>query len=169
MSEPLSGFADQESFARFYRQTAPALRRYVTKLVNHGSVADDILQTAYCRMLRNAPVDPGHQRAYLYKVAGTIVIDRARMLRRSQAFETDLCVVQPASAGADHASELRHLMRHLTTRDWSLLWLAYAEGFDHDEIAAITGLASKSVRVLLSRARERAKALLQDNGREGTE
>jgi RNA polymerase sigma-70 factor, ECF subfamily len=169
MSEALSAFADQESFARFYRQTAPALRRYLTKLVNNRSAADDILQTAYCRMLRNAPVDPSHQRAYLYKAVGTIVIDRARMLRRDQAFETHLCVVQPAYARAEHASELWHLMRHLTTRDWTFLWLAYAEGFDHDEIAEITGVASKSVRVLLSRARERAKALLKDNGQEETQ
>jgi RNA polymerase sigma-70 factor, ECF subfamily len=160
---------NHESFARFYRETAPALRRYLTKLVNDKSAADDILQTAYCRMLRNAPIDPTHRRAYLYKTAGTIAIDRARGIRRGEAFETHLSVVQPASTGAEQASELWHLMRHLTARDWSLLWLAYAEGFDHDEIADITGLASKSVRVLLSRARERAKALLQDKGQEGTE
>jgi RNA polymerase sigma-70 factor (ECF subfamily) len=39
------------------------------------------------------------------------------------------------------------------------LWLAYAEGFTHDEIAAITGLAPDGIRVLLSRARARFQAL----------
>jgi RNA polymerase sigma-70 factor, ECF subfamily len=168
MAGPFPGFVDQESFASFYRQTAPALRRYVTKLVNDRSVADDILQTAYYRILKNGPADRSHQRAYLYKTAGTIVIDRARALRRGQAFETGWRVVQPASTEADQASELRHLMCHLSARDWSLLWLAYAEGFDHKEIGEITGLASKSVRVLLSRARERAKALLR-TGKDGAE
>jgi len=43
-----------------------------------------------------------------------------------------------------------------------LLWLAYAEGFRHDEIAAITGLAPDGIRVLLSRARARFVALQEE-------
>jgi RNA polymerase sigma-70 factor (ECF subfamily) len=46
-------------------------------------------------------------------------------------------------------------------RDRQLLWLAYAEGYSHHEIASITGLASASIRLLLFRARRKAAQLLQ--------
>ena len=53
----------------------------------------------------------------------------------------------------------QHVWARLTMRERQLLWLAYAEGFTHDEIASITQLASDSIRVLLSRARARFQAL----------
>jgi DNA-directed RNA polymerase specialized sigma24 family protein len=45
-----------------------------------------------------------------------------------------------------------------------LLWLAYVEGFDHREIAAAKGVAEKSVRVLLFRARKALAAILSRAG-----
>ncbi len=53
----------------------------------------------------------------------------------------------------------------LSERERQLLWLAYAEEFAHEEIAAITGLRAGSLKVLLSRARDRARNLL--GGEEG--
>ena len=41
-----------------------------------------------------------------------------------------------------------------------MLWLAYAEGYSHREIAEITGLASASIRLLLFRARRKVARLL---------
>ena len=49
-------------------------------------------------------------------------------------------------------------------RDRQLLWLAYAEGYSHQEIAQITGLASASVRILLFRARRKLARLLRTGG-----
>ena len=57
----------------------------------------------------------------------------------------------------------QHLWSRLSMRQRQLLWLAYAEGFTHEEIAAITGLAPAGIRVLLSRARARFQAL-QEGG-----
>ena len=42
-----------------------------------------------------------------------------------------------------------------------MLWLAYVEGFSHAEISSALELNEKSVRVLLSRARQRLAALLR--------
>jgi RNA polymerase sigma-70 factor (ECF subfamily) len=47
-----------------------------------------------------------------------------------------------------------------------LLWLAYAEGASHEEIADILGLRAGSVRTLLFRARKRLAALLGGPGAE---
>ena len=53
-------------------------------------------------------------------------------------------------------------------RERQILWLAYAEGYSHREIAEVTGLASASIRLLLFRAREdRQPAARSDPGEAG--
>ena len=42
-------------------------------------------------------------------------------------------------------------MRRLTHRERDLLWLAYAQGSSHDEIAAVLGLKAASIKSLLFR------------------
>jgi RNA polymerase sigma-70 factor (ECF subfamily) len=49
-------------------------------------------------------------------------------------------------------------------RDRQLLWLAYAEGYSHHEIAEVTGLASASIRLLLFRARRKMARLMRNRG-----
>ena len=56
------------------------------------------------------------------------------------------------------------LLDKLRARDRQLLWLAYVEGFSHREIAAVTEINEKSVRVLLLRARERMMEILKGQG-----
>ena len=52
----------------------------------------------------------------------------------------------------------------LGLRDRTLLWLAYVEGSNHDEIATVLGLKSASVRSMLFRARQRLAELLRARG-----
>jgi RNA polymerase sigma-70 factor (ECF subfamily) len=70
----------------------------------------------------------------------------------------------PASGEPDPGFELGPLLDRLKPRDRQLLWLAYVEGFSHREIAAVTDIHEKSVRVLLLRARERMMQILRDQG-----
>jgi RNA polymerase sigma-70 factor (ECF subfamily) len=51
-------------------------------------------------------------------------------------------------------------LRQLKPRDRSLLWLAYGQGWSHEEIAAALGLKTSSLKALLHRARRRMAALL---------
>jgi RNA polymerase sigma factor (sigma-70 family) len=159
----LSGFADHDDFVRFYRRTAGALHKYVARIVGDASATDDVVQIAYLRMLGASPMADRHRRAYLYRAAGTIAIDRWRRESRHRGFDPDLVPDEPAGTSLETQSELSRLAGGLSHRDYSLLWLAYAEGFAHGEIATILGVGEKSVRVLLSRARERARARLQSN------
>jgi len=61
----------------------------------------------------------------------------------------------------DLANILRNEMK---MRECQLLWLAYAEGFSHREIAQITALREGSIRPLLFRARQKLAALLRAAG-----
>ena len=46
---------------------------------------------------------------------------------------------------------------HLSAQERAILWLAHVEEMSHKEIGAILGVKEKSVRVIVFRARERAK------------
>jgi RNA polymerase sigma-70 factor (ECF subfamily) len=51
-------------------------------------------------------------------------------------------------------------MTQLKPRERDLLWLAYAQGSSHEEIAASLGLKTGSIKGLLFRARRRLASLL---------
>jgi RNA polymerase sigma factor (sigma-70 family) len=59
---------------------------------------------------------------------------------------------------------MQRIFETLKTRQQTLLWLAYVEGFRHDEIAEVMDLNSRSVRVLLSRARAELARRLDEQG-----
>ena len=69
-----------------------------------------------------------------------------------------------AAGAADARTMLGPALEKMKPRERQLLWLAYAEGYSHREIAAITGLATASIKLLLFRARRRIAALLDAGG-----
>lgn len=83
--------------------------------------------------------------------------------------------VDPATIGStvDEAATVRkrtdliRAMARLNPRQRDALWLAYAEGSSHEEIAKILGLRKGSVKSLLFRARQKLAALLNGRHRGG--
>jgi RNA polymerase sigma-70 factor (ECF subfamily) len=69
---------------------------------------------------------------------------------------------EPAAPATDidAQTDFKRAMAQLKPRERAMLWLAYAEGATHDEIAARLGLKSSSMKELLFRARRRLAALL---------
>jgi RNA polymerase sigma-70 factor (ECF subfamily) len=121
----------------------------------NGSVAEDLVQEAFVRWSGSpaAEWDGARARAYLFTTATRLLTDWWRRERRNVSW--DDAGVTPAVSEVS-ASPLFHsrAWQELSPRQQQLLWLAYVEEFTHDEIASISGISSKSVRVLLSRARD---------------
>jgi RNA polymerase sigma-70 factor (ECF subfamily) len=55
---------------------------------------------------------------------------------------------------------VRQAFGRLKPRERQLLWLAYVQGCNHEEIAHCTGLQAGSIRLLLFRARHRMVDLI---------
>ena len=70
-----------------------------------------------------------------------------------------------AAAGAARRVDLGRAMARLKPRERDLLWLAYAQGSSHQEIAQTLGLKTASIKLLLFRARRRLAALLREGER----
>ena len=51
-------------------------------------------------------------------------------------------------------------MTHLKPRERAILWMAYAEGASHREIAEVLGLRVNSLKPMLFRARRKLAELL---------
>lgn len=164
----------EERFRAFYEQTARPLWLYLARVTGDRRLADDLLQESYYRLLRATIVfvSDDHRRHYLFRIATNLVHDQRRRPREQPApvaGREDL----GAAPGSDPSGRLaRHIdltraMALLKPRERSLLWLAYGQGWSHEEIAGILGLKTSSLKALLHRARRRLAALMTDHGPRG--
>jgi RNA polymerase sigma-70 factor, ECF subfamily len=160
---------DEATFQAFYRRHGRALWSYLCRMVGNQAHADDLVQEAFCKFLV-APVgalDEAAQRAYLFRIATNLVIDQWRKrTREQQALDQFAPSFTPPSPGKGEglSIDMARTFQELKPRERALLWLAYVEGSEHDEIAQSLGLKSKSIRVLLFRARHRLAGLLKKKG-----
>jgi RNA polymerase sigma-70 factor, ECF subfamily len=156
---------DQDEFTAFYHETAPALRGYIRRVSGDGQAADDLLQETYLRFLRAKPGtdDRAAMKAYLYKTATAAIYDRWRKHRRERLWSLAFRFHEetPPAAGT---GDVTRCFQKLKPRERALLWLAYVEGYAHDEIAGTLDLNAKSIKVLLFRARRNLERILRQNG-----
>jgi RNA polymerase sigma-70 factor (ECF subfamily) len=157
---------DETAFHAFYRRTARPLWAYVRRATGDPALADDLVQTAFCRLLGGNVPELGEEelRAYLFRIASNLVVDHWRRAGRAQA-------PPPAPAPEGTADErmvarldMARTLDRLAPRERALLWLAYVEGSSHREIAGSLGVKEASVKVLLFRARQQLAKLLGRSG-----
>jgi RNA polymerase sigma-70 factor (ECF subfamily) len=155
-----------DAFGAFYAATARPLWGYLRAACGDPTVAEDLLQESYLRLLS---VDLDHEgesgrRAYLYRIASNLLRDYWRRSRRrpeAEPLDDEAFAAVGAASPAGQGLDIRRALARLHPRDRQLLWLAHVEGSSHREVAAILGLATASVRVLLFRARRRLAAALE--------
>lgn len=165
---------DEEAFRAFYERTARPLWAYLSRITGRAQMAEDLLQETYYRFLRAGvvPESEAHRRNYLFRIATNLVRD-ARRRRRLDAVplgqEMEPVEKGPGgdvAGGAERRTDLARGLSRLKPRERDLLWLAYAQGSSHREIAETLGLKAGSIKLLLHRARRRLAVFLRgDAGR----
>ncbi|TAM84285.1 MAG: RNA polymerase sigma factor [Acidobacteria bacterium] len=156
---------DEESFRTIYERTARPLWAYLVRVSGNPALADDLLQECYCRFLSqpDPPQEDAHRKNYLFRIATNLLRDHWRAAQRhgETAIETaDVLSHDHDMANAPLRSDLGRALAKLKPRERQLLWLAYAEGASHREIARTSGMKEASVRPLLFRARKKLIALI---------
>ena len=160
---------DSDLFAGFYGRSARPLWAYLARVSGDPALADDLMQESFVRYLSAALpaalVAEGEvaARRYLFRIATTLLRDHWRRPRASsiEYLPEEFFAAITALGQPDSQALLGPAMAQMRPRDRQLLWLAYAEGYSHREIAEITGLGSASIRLLLFRARRKIARLLQ--------
>lgn len=162
----------EEAFRVFYELTARPVRIYLARMCGEDRVADDLLQETYYRFLRsNAAFESDdHRRNYLYRIATNLVHDRRRRPKVELPAIEGVAEAMAAPAG-EHSAErtvarldLNRALERLKPRERSMLWLAYAQGCSHEEIAASLGVKRASLKAMLYRARHRLAAIMNNPG-----
>jgi RNA polymerase sigma-70 factor, ECF subfamily len=161
----------EEAFRSFYELTARPVRVYLGRLTGDDRLADDLLQETYYRFLRStiAFENDDHRRRYLYRIATNLVQDHRRRPRvevpAAISAEAHPAFSDPHLAErAARRIDLQRAMARLKPRERSMLWLAYALGWSHQEIAAAIGVKTASLKPLLHRARQRLAGLIGVEG-----
>ena len=158
----------QAEFEAFYLRTSRTLHGYLCRLSRDSATADEVLQEAYIRMINAPAMNEGQRKSYLYTTATNILRDRWRKQKREQEWSE-----LSQSTDAQHQNlnlpiDMATVFDSLTAQERAVLWLAHVEELSHREIGAILNVKEKSVRVMVFRAREKAKELLESAGFRGT-
>ncbi len=164
-----STLMDSDRFAAFYERSARPLWAYLARVSGNPALADDLLQESFVRFLCADHPQDGEvsARRYLFRIATNLLRDHWRKPKSASLEDIPEEFFRTADhAGAcDSKAMLGPALKAMKPRERQLLWLAYAEGYSHREIAEITGLASASIRLLLFRARHKVARLLAPDGR----
>jgi RNA polymerase sigma-70 factor (ECF subfamily) len=156
---------DEDAFRAFYDRTSGPLWGYLSRISGDRQMADDLLQEAYYRLLKSGASfeSETHRRNYLYRVATNLVRDTKRGSRPLFDASVEMADLPAAEgrASAEQRTDVRRALGRLKPRERALLWLAYAQGSSHSEIADVLGLKTGSIKLLLFRARRKLAGLLQ--------
>jgi len=168
VDDACAGFViDEDTFRAFYDRTARGVWAYLARVTGDRQIADDLLQETYYRFLRAAAThdSEAHRRNSLYRIATNVARDmRRRSLTHPFAALTgddvERVVAGDHAGSTERRADFTRAMARLKPRERAMLWLAYAEGASHSEIAETLGVRPASMKILLFRARRKLAELL---------
>ena len=168
LDDAAAGFMmDEDTFRAFYDRTARGLWAYLARLTGDRQLVEDLLQETFYRFLRAAATydNETHRRNSLYRIATNLARDvrRRSMARAASVPVGDDIERVPSRQGAgatERMADFNRAMSRLKPRECAMLWLAYAEGASHREIADVLGLRPTSLKPMLFRARRKLAELL---------
>ena len=149
---------------RLYESLGPRLLRYLERRTSDPALAADLVQEVFLRLMQS-PIRADSEaelKSYLYRMAHSRLVDHARTEQRARLL--DLLPWREPTSSPPGGSDMDRAFQRLKPRDATLLWLAYVEEMNHHEIAPVLGVKTASVKVLLSRARARLRAVSVDLG-----
>ena len=152
---------DQAEFRAFHARTAQSLAAYLRRSLPADDVDDAVLE-AYLRLLRtpHATLPMDERRAYLYRIAANLVNDSWRARKKAPVTDAEPDALPGHAANPATSVDVTRAMGRLRIQERTMLWLAYVEQASHREIASALSIKEASVRVLLSRARQKLAVAL---------
>jgi RNA polymerase sigma-70 factor (ECF subfamily) len=157
---------DEDAFRGFYDRTSRALWSYLSRVTGSRQLADDLMQETYYRFLRAARdyENETHRRNSLFHIATNLVRDNRRrpvVFQLPELHHEALTTDGDLARRTERRADLERAMERLKPRERMLLWLAYAQGESHRDIAETLGLKTGSIKLLLFRARRKLAETLR--------
>lgn len=151
---------DEIAFRRLYGRHAPRLRMTILRILgHHAQEADDVLQDAWVSACRALHQFRGEARFSTWLAAIAIRIARRRMDWAGAHVELSHGLTGPVAPPAEHL-DLERALTRLTDAHRAVVVLHDVEGYTHEEIASLLGIAAGTSRSLLTRGRRSLRRLL---------
>jgi RNA polymerase sigma-70 factor (ECF subfamily) len=161
---------DGEAFERLYRQHAHRLYNLTCRMAGSAK-ADDLLQDVFLQAYRKLGSYRGDSSlgTWLYRLTINLCLDHLRSRQGKMALVTESLDEEDADPVASterpaeaHAArlDLEQAIEALPPSYRSAFVLHDVEGYQHDEIAKLLGIAEGSSKSLLHKARMRLRTLL---------
>ncbi len=156
---------DDPEFKLFYETHAKRLWAYVYRLTKDSALSDDIVQESFIRFLNRdlGFLTESQKKSYVYQTATNMFKDHLRKNKKTISW-VDVDDRSAPSVVPTENMDFEKAFDQLPTQHRSLLWMAYAEHYSHEEIAEILKIKTHSVKVLLFRAKKRMSGILKELG-----
>lgn len=161
---------DESAMHSLYRRYAPRVYAVVRRLADDDAMADDWAQEAWIRAFRALPRFRGDAAfsTWMHRVAVNSALQGRRKRSRHDTRETPL---MPGLAGGRSEPtvlrlSLERAMEGLPDGMRKVLVLHDVEGFTHEEIGEMLGIASGTSKSQLFKARAKMREMLRPMDRE---
>jgi RNA polymerase sigma-70 factor (ECF subfamily) len=157
---------DENAMHALYRRYAPRVYAVVRRIADDDALADDWAQEAWIRAFRALPRFRGDAAfsTWLHRVAVNSALQGKRKRKRHDSRESPLPPVLPGRGPRDPTVlrlTLERAMEKLPDGMRKILVLHDVEGFTHEEIGELLGIASGTSKSQLFKARAKMRELLR--------
>ncbi len=158
---------DSRAFELLYRRHCGRIHGLCLRLAGDRHVAEECVQDAFVKAWEALPKFRGESAfgTWLYRIAANTVLARHRTRLRQAAWiepdATALDVAPAREAPAGLATDLEEAIATLPDGARIVFVLYAVEGYKHEEIARLTGLAVGTSKAQLHRARRMLRARLE--------
>jgi len=137
-----------------------SLYRLCTVMLQNREDAQDAVQECFLRYITKAPdfTDFEHEKAWLIRVASNICKDMLRWRKHSSFLSLD--EIRNISSSEDNA-QILGLLVSLEEKYRIIIHLYYVEGYKTDELSAMLGISSATVRKRLQRGRDMLREIYE--------
>jgi RNA polymerase sigma-70 factor, ECF subfamily len=160
---------DAAAIRQLYERYAPRVYAVIRRLAGDDALAEDWAQEAWVRALRALPTFRGDARfsTWLHRIAVNSALHGRRGRERRAGREVELPESLPAEARQPRTElrlELQAALDRLPAGMRQIIVMHDVEGYTHEEIGELLGVAAGTSKSQLFKARARMRQMLQPAG-----
>jgi len=159
---------DVDAFESVYRAHAPAIHALCRRMSGEDAEANELVQDAFVRAWERLPSFRGQSSlaTWLHRLAVNVVLEKWRSSKREALRMIDdadglALDARPAQPDPDVLMDVEAAVTRLPAGARTVFVLHDIEGYSHDEIASMTGIAAGTSRTQLFRARRALAKVLK--------
>jgi len=143
---------------------------FIQKLTGDKNLAKDLTQDTYVKILQNnSKLEDTLPKAYLYKIAKNLVIDKVRRdkLLKQVQYEEDKCSIELKDMPDEivlqenRKEKLKKCIQNLSAQNKKAFVLHYYKGYTRTEIAELMKISRNAVEKNITRATLKIKEQMQ--------